>query len=181
MKAAPQVRLRAPASSDEPALLRWRTDAETQRLLMGRGTSRTIDDLREWIARRIRDPQGEFLVIAAGDREEPVGFVQLTRIDRAAGHGWLGLFVDEAARRSGVAGAALGLMEKRAARKHRLAKILIEVLAENEPALAFWRLHGYRSTETRAAHWSHAGRSYDVVMMEKRLARVPAASQESDA
>ncbi len=164
-----EVRLRRPARSDHEEMFRWRSDPETLRQLMSRHRAEKLEDVEAWVARRTRDPDGVLLVIAAGPDQEPIGFVQLTEIDRLSGHASLGLFVHERARGTGVAAEVLRQMEARAAREYGLRKIVIEVLASNTRALRFWRGRGYRSVGTLEEHFADEGVCHDVEIMEKRI------------
>ena len=167
--AGPLVRLRPPGPGDCADLYRWRSDAETQRLLMGRSVATSMDDVEAWIARRIGDPDGVFYVIAHRHDDLAVGFVQLTRIDRVDRHAHLGLFVDAAARGTGAAGEALALIESVAAVRLRLHKLIIEVLATNGRARRFWESSGFRLVGTLEEHFRHGGAFHDVLLLEKRI------------
>ena len=158
--------LRAPKPSDFPALLRWRSDPEHQRLLMWRSGAESLADIEDWTARRSGDPDGRFLIVARAD--VPIGFIQLTRIDRIDGHAHLGLMLDPAERGRGAAQEALHAMEQQC-RVLGLRKILLEVLEDNARALRFWTAEGYRPVGVLQAHHLHRGTHHDVAILEKIL------------
>jgi RimJ/RimL family protein N-acetyltransferase len=160
------IALRAPRAGDLPTLLRWRSEPEHQRLLMWRSGADSLADVEAWIARRTGDPDGRFSIVASGDR--PVGFAQLTKIDRFDGHAYLGLFIDAAERGRGAAGRGLELMEGEA---HALGlrKILLEVLHDNERAVRFWVSANYRLVGTLQKHHRNGQTHHDVAILEKFL------------
>lgn len=161
-----ELTLRSARSSDLQVLLRWRSSAENQRVLMWRTTARSQADVEAWVQRRSADPDGQFAVIALG--EAPVGFVQLTRIDRVDGHAQLGLFVDPEHRRKSIASRALTQMTQRA-RELGLRKLLLEVASDNAAALRFWEGNGFRTLGVLAAHHVHEGKAIDVVLLERLI------------
>lgn len=161
------VALRMPRASDLPALLRWRSEPEHQRLLMWRTGASSTGDVEAWIERRTNDPDGRFAIVTSGD--SPIGFVQLTRIDRVDGHAHLGLLIDVAERGRGAASRGLQLMEQQAA-EMGLRKILLEVLDENDLAIQFWAKAGYSRVGTLHQHHLYGQTYHDVAILEKLLA-----------
>jgi len=182
------IGLRAPAAADLPSLLRWRGDAENQRLLMWRTGAVSLADVEAWLARRTGDPDGWFAIVAAATGEarrgarntagdetgEAIGFVQLTRIDRVDGHAELGLMIAAEARGRGAGAHALALAETEA-RRRGLAKLIIQVLADNDGALRFWAGRGFRRVGVLRAQHRRGTERHDVVMMEKALDVTPEA------
>jgi len=162
------LRLRPPAAADLPRLLAWRSDAENQRLLMWRTGAAGVGDVEAWIARRTGDPNGWFAVVAAGN-DQAIGFVQLTRIDAVDGHAELGLMIAPETRGRGAGARALALAETEA-RRRGLAKLIIQVLADNGGALRFWAANGFRRVGVLRGHHQRGAERHDVVMMEKALA-----------
>jgi RimJ/RimL family protein N-acetyltransferase len=158
------VALRPPQPSDFPALLRWRSDREHQRLLMWRAGAESLEDVAAWVERRTSDPDGRFDAVVRGD--VPIGFVQLTRIDRIDGHAHLGMLIDPLERGRGAAARALALMEQEA-RAMGLRKILLEVLPDNERAMRFWIAAGYGVVGTHVRHHRHEASYFDISLLEK--------------
>lgn len=163
------MRLRAPAASDLPDLERWRGDPDAQLMLMTHVTATDRREVEAWIARRTRDPEGDFRVVTSRKNDRAVGFVQLSRINSRDGHAHLGLFVDPSVRGTGTAAGALAAMEREAFHRHGLKKLLLEVLAINARALRFWEVHDYRRVGVLEEHYRRDDRLYDVVIFEKRL------------
>ena len=67
-------------------------------------------------------------------------------------------------RGTGIAGALLGLMEREIKKQHS-KKIFLEVAADNAPALALYKKHGYRQIGTRPKYYNCT----DAVIMAKIL------------
>ena len=173
------IRLRPPEGADLARLLEWRSDVENQRLLMWRTGAAGLDDIAAWVARRTEDPDGWFAIIAsevasevASEKDQAIGFIQMTRIDRVDGHAELGLMIAPGLRGRGAGARALALAEDEA-RRRGLGKLVIEVLAENAGALRFWGARGFRRIGVLRAHHQRAGHRHDVVMMEKALDGTP--------
>lgn len=166
------VAFRPPRRSDWPSLARWRCDPETRRALMLRGPAHPPEEeVERWLARRADDPTGVFFILARAADDAPIGFVQLTRIDREARHAYLGLFLAEEARGTGMADEALLQIERRAAEEHGLAKLCLETLAGNVRALRFWSRSGYRLVGRLEGHHPVGGVPHDVLLLEKPLER----------
>ena len=163
------VHLRAPEQCDRPALLGWRSDPQAQLDLMLRITHSDAAEVESWLARRAQEPDTDFRLIADARDDHAIGFVQLTHIDPSAQRAWLGLYVDPAARGTGAAAEALTVMERIARDEHRLHTIRLEVLAQNERALRFWRARGYAETELVRDHYPRGDRKYDVWFLEKSI------------
>jgi len=187
------IRLRPPEAADLARLLDWRSDTENQRLLMWRTGAAGVDDVAAWVARRTGDPDGWFAIVASDEaadvpsddasehaadvasyKDEAIGFIQMTRIDRVDGHAELGLMIAPESRRRGAGARALALAEGEA-RRRGLAKLVIEVLADNAGALRFWTARGFRRIGVLRGHHQRAGRRHDVVLMEKALPAAPEA------
>jgi cephalosporin hydroxylase/RimJ/RimL family protein N-acetyltransferase len=131
----------------------WRTGADS------------LQDIAAWVGRRSNDPDGRFLIVARED--DPVGFIQLTKIDRTDGHAYLGMLIDPAERRQGLASQALRAMERLGREEIGLHKIQLEVLVDNASALRFWTRAGYRAVGTLRGHHLHGGTRHDVALLEK--------------
>jgi cephalosporin hydroxylase/RimJ/RimL family protein N-acetyltransferase len=165
------IRLRAPQAADLARLLEWRSDAENQRLLMWRTGATGVDDIAAWVARRTEDPDGWFAIVASA-KDEAIGFIQMTHIDQVDGHAELGLMIAPEIRGRGAGARALALAEDEA-RRRGLAKLVIEVLADNAGALRFWAARAFRRIGLLRAHHRRGGGRHDVVLMEKALDTAP--------
>lgn len=103
------------------------------------GISYTRRTLKWFLALR----GAECLVAKSGDNSaEVLGFI-IGESEDAGGH-IITLDVAKAARRSGVGTALLGELERRLAARG-VSRVGLETAISNEPGIAFWQHHGYRT------------------------------------
>lgn len=172
MKAtATAIQLRAPCRADFNFLSALRNDPVLQRQLMLVLHTHSPAEVRAWIRRRTRDPQGVFFVVATASGDSALGLVQLTRMDTVNGTADLGICLGTESRGKGIAAAALQLLELRARREFKLRKITLRVLATNRRAVAFYRKAGFREVGLLRRHFLQDGKFRDVLLMEKFLRR----------
>jgi RimJ/RimL family protein N-acetyltransferase len=164
------ITFRPPSERDYERMLGWRRDPETIRLLMCREVAKGIEDVAAWIERRTGDPNGVFRVITPRDGDEPIGFVQLVRMDRVNRHCQMGLFLEKSVRGSGAAAEAMAAMEAEAAGRFGMRKVVAEVLGSNERSIRLVKGQGYRQVGTLARHYHHDGVYHDVELFEKMIA-----------
>jgi RimJ/RimL family protein N-acetyltransferase len=112
-----------------------------------------------------------FFVIASVKDQRPLGYLQLANMDFVHGTADLGICVDEAARGTGCAAEALLLLEEYARDVFNLRKIILRVLASNSRAIAFYRKARYQKVGLHRRHFYQRQVYYDVLIMEKFLAR----------
>lgn len=178
MPSAEPWTLRLPEPSDRPALRRWRRDpASALNLLWSGGPASTDEEVEAWISRRTSDPHGWFRIVADASGR-PVGFVQLTDVNRRSRRCSAGIRIDEAARGKGLGRAVWRALEAVARDELGCGKVSLEVLAANEPARRFFASLGYRLVGRLEAHHSHDGRLHDVLLLERRLDAAPPPAAE---
>jgi [ribosomal protein S18]-alanine N-acetyltransferase len=97
------------------------------------------------------------------DPREILGFI-IAETDEADGH-IITIDVAESCRRSGVGTALLREMEQRLAARG-VRRVSLETATTNEPAVAFWQRHGYRSHGVLPGYY--LGR-LDAYAMSKKL------------
>jgi [ribosomal protein S18]-alanine N-acetyltransferase len=109
---------------------------------------------------------GADCVVAKSDNSlgEIVGFI-IAEADGADGH-IITIDIAEAHRREGAGTALLREMEQRLAARG-VRRVSIETATTNEPAVAFWQRHGYRSHGVLPGYY--LGR-LDAYSMSKKLA-----------
>lgn len=163
------IQLRGPTRGDFAFLAVLRNDPRLQRQLMLRPGAYSSSEVRAWIRRRTRDPQGAFYVVAAPD-DRPLGFVQLTQMDSINGTADFGICLGVESRGRGIAVAVLKLLELRARREFKLRKITLRVLTANRRAIAFYRKAGFREVGVWRRHHLQDGKFRDVLLMERFLA-----------
>jgi ribosomal protein S18 acetylase RimI-like enzyme len=110
-------------------------------------------------------PGAACLVAKSGDdAHEIVGFI-IAEADGADGH-VITIDIAKSCRRSGVGTALLHEMERRLAARG-VRRVSLETATTNEPAVAFWQRHGYRSHGVLPGYY--LGR-LDAYSMSKKLA-----------
>ena len=98
------------------------------------------------------------------DLAEILGFI-IAEADEGEGH-IITIDIAESSRRAGVGTALLREMEQRLAARG-VRRVSLETATTNEPAVAFWRRHGYRSHGVLPHYY--LGR-LDAYSMSKKLA-----------
>jgi [ribosomal protein S18]-alanine N-acetyltransferase len=110
-------------------------------------------------------PGADCLVARSDDEpREILGFI-IAETEGADGH-IITIDIAESCRRTGVGSALLREMERRLA-AGGVRRVSLETATTNEPAVAFWQRHGYRSHTVLPGYY--LGR-LDAYSMSKRLA-----------
>jgi diamine N-acetyltransferase len=167
------ARLRAPEARDHEVLGALRNDVVVQRLLMARPRPNSAARVQGWLARVGDDPAAVLFVIADAATDEAAGFVQVIGIDLVDGVGSLGIAVAPAFQGHGLGREALALVERYVRDVFRLRKLVLQVLAGNEGAVALYRSAGWSAVGTHRAHFYAAGEYHDVLVMERFLPPAP--------
>jgi RimJ/RimL family protein N-acetyltransferase len=159
--------LRAPEPADIEMLTALRNDLDVQTLLMATPKPNTEQRTRDWLYRRLDDPQGVFFIISDQLSNCGVGFVQVTHIELLHRRGELGLCITPAAQGKGHATAALSLLESYLQNVFNLRKLTLNVLASNEKAVSFYRKLNYLTVGILRQHFYQKQTFHDVLVMEK--------------
>jgi RimJ/RimL family protein N-acetyltransferase len=161
-----ETTLRLPEDRDLALLTELRNDVELQLLLASRPRGSTPETVREWLAGRGHD--GLFFVIAdaAG---QACGYIQLIDIDPVDRHGRLGICLAPSTQRKGHGASAMAMLEAHARDLLAVRKIVLSVLASNQPAIVFYKELGYREVGVHQQHFFLRGHYHDVLEMEKLL------------
>lgn len=147
---------------DLPYLQRLRTDPDVRWTTTFASQPESHGTIAEWFEEQVSDVESEtasFLVVKDGD---PVGYVELSDVERPAAHGTLGFYV-EPETRDGVATEALQLAVGYATEERRLHRVRATVLAGAEAARRTLELAGFTEEETRREEWYVDGTHRDVV------------------
>jgi RimJ/RimL family protein N-acetyltransferase len=166
------VVLRELADADRSPLAAMLADRSLQHLLMAYPPGDGVADVDSWMDRRRNDP-GTLFRVVTDDTDAFLGFVQITSIHFRGRFGWLGMAMAAAARGRGAGRAALQALMVESQSVLGLGKILLEVRADNEPAIALYRGLGYRDVGTFLSHYDNGLRRYDVLVMERSLEGLP--------
>lgn len=169
MLESPTTRLRAPDDRDLRFFTALRNDLGLQLSLMASPRANPVAKVSAWLNARCDDLDALFYVIADTEADQAVGFVQLTKMNAIHGTAELGIAVSPTAQGKGHAKAALQLIEAYAAAVFGLRKVVLNVLADNERAIALYVKAGYRRVGLLEAHHYQLGAYRDVLIMEKRL------------
>lgn len=168
------IRLRALEKSDLLAIHRWENLSaywRTSATLAPYSLRNVMDYLNTYEA----DPfhRGELrLMIEQKEGERPLGLVDLYDVEVLHRRANVGIIVDPALQRRGVAIRALKLLERYCGSHLALYQLLAYVPADNEPSLALFRSAGY-SEVARMPRWlATGGRMTDAVVWQKYLSLV---------
>jgi len=159
------ARLRPPRDEDHSVLAELRRDEAVQHMLLAYPPPGGADDLSDWIKRRNAE---HWWVIADSETDACVGYVQLSDVHRKGGHAMVGIALAERVRGTGAGSAAMrGLVAE--ARALGLRKIMIEVRADNAPAIALYERSGFRNVGTLKDHYDDGTCFHDTRIMELML------------
>lgn len=161
--------LREWRESDLVALAAMRNDVALQRLLMAQARPNSIERVRQWLVDRGRQEDMVFFVIADSD-DAAVGYLQVANIDRFHGRGDLGICLSADAHGRGIAAEACTLLEDYLRGTLAMRKLCLQVLADNQRAIAFYHKHGYRDVGMLEQHFREGDSRHDVLLMERLLA-----------
>ncbi len=168
MSGKASVSLRRHRKNDLSVLAALRCDVKLQHTLLAYPPRRapSADETRGWIARRLDEPGGCFLVVA-DPRDHAIGFVQVTDVHRRGRFGKIGIALTADARGKGYGREALDRLLRHACETLKLRKILLEVRADNALAIALFKSSGFRRVGTLRAHYDDGAARHDVVLMER--------------
>ena len=147
-----RIRLRLLEEGDLPATLAWRNQDHIRKWFFHSDVI-TPQQHRRWFdAYQERDDDFVFVIEETADLRRPVGQVALYNIDWAAGTAEFGRLMigDAEAQGRGLARLATARLVDEALGTWGLASVYLEVLAENEPALAVYRATGFAVTGSEA-------------------------------
>jgi diamine N-acetyltransferase len=161
--------LRAPVEADLPLVAALRNDLALQASLLGTPHPNTPAMARDWMARRLADPNEIFFLVADAATDEALGYVMVAGIDPLHRHGELGICLAPAHQGRGLGREVLALLEGYARDVLALRKIGLQVLTANARAIALYRRAGFREVGVRQAHHYFQGAYHDVLVMEKLL------------
>ncbi|SOH95597.1 L-amino acid N-acyltransferase YncA [Monaibacterium marinum] len=122
-------------------------------------------EVERWLTRR--EQHGELRVLTDA-RDVCVGFAQLHNIHMRGGHAMMAIALTPAMRGQGLGHKAMRLIHDLASAME-LRKLMLEVRADNAPAIALYLSTGYRAVGTLVAHYDDGDMLHDVIVMERML------------
>jgi ribosomal-protein-alanine N-acetyltransferase len=127
--------------------LNWLADEDARRYIQAAGETRSIDDLREYIAKRSSKGDLLFLGIFETTEGKHIGNIKYEPIDIAAGTAEMGILIGEPRWRGrGVAREVISA-SARWLKKHRgISYIMLGVESNNKGALTAYLRTGFRRT-----------------------------------
>ncbi|MHB1575744.1 MAG: GNAT family N-acetyltransferase [Candidatus Dormibacteria bacterium] len=139
------VRLCAPREDDAEILSRWSEDAQYRRLA-DTDAARPLapGHFRERDEAGAEDPNNFEFRIRALDDDRLLGFVAVCGIEWVNRHGWVAIGIgDPAERGRGVGAEAMSLVLKYAFHELGLHRVSLDVIADNQAAIALYRNLGF--------------------------------------
>ena len=162
------VQLRPLCAADAEHIAPLLADTQAQHLLLAYPpqAGQPVRDVDQWLQRRCDG--GDLIAFAIIDHNGGFcGFVQISERHRRGRFGWLGMMLSPQCRGRGLGGAALDLLMTRAAREFDLRKMLLQVRADNLPAIRLYRRRKFREVGTLASHYFDGAQHFDVIVMER--------------
>lgn len=163
------VVLRAWREEDLDSLAQLRNDLGLQSMLITQPRPNSLERVRRWLVDKGGREDCLLFIIAEPDSQRVLGYVQLANLHLLHGTGDLGICLAPAAQGKGVGQETLRLLADYAQQVFALRKMVLQVLADNARAIAFYRRVGFVEAGCLREHVYVEGRYRDVLLMEKRL------------
>ena len=165
-----KVELRAWQEEDVATMKMIRNDVQLQEKIMSEARPNSIERTRQWLSEKTQHPDTLFFVIASTDKNQPIGFVQVTDINRRSGWGYLGICLVTSQQAKGLGSKVLNLLENHLIQVTGLRKLLLHVVGNNIPAIKLYKKYGFKEVGVLKAHYKQSTGYQDVMLMEHLLA-----------
>lgn len=157
--------LRPWVDKDLPALTQLRNDVELQGQLLARPRGSNQEQVKEWLQGFAQDSQSIFLVIA--DKSDDVaGFIQVKHMDALNRSAEMGVGLIKGHTGKGLGSEAIGLLGQYLKDAWNLRKLILQVRADNLPAIGAYKKCGFQTCGVWREHVFIEGQWRDVAMME---------------
>jgi len=163
------VSLREWRDEDLPLLTSLRNDVTLQGQLLARPRGSSVDHVRQWLAEKASDPSSSLLIIAEAGGKEAIGYVQLSKLGSFDRYAELGICIHQDSRGRGRGLESINLICDYARSTWAVRKMLLQVRADNDPAIACYAKAGFQKCALLRAHAYIEGSYRDIVMMERLL------------
>jgi UDP-4-amino-4,6-dideoxy-N-acetyl-beta-L-altrosamine N-acetyltransferase len=140
----------------------WRNDISVRRW-MYQDHLITPEEHERFLAGLAEDRRNRYWLVVR--RGTPVGVVSLNRIDEANGNAYLGIYADPSGMARGNGAVLIACLRYAAFDMLGLHTLKLEVVAENEKAVDFYRKHGFEQEGLLRAFVCKDGRRQDVIVM----------------
>jgi RimJ/RimL family protein N-acetyltransferase len=148
-----------------PEYCHWLNDAEVNKFLETRKS--TLEDLREYISRKISDPNCFFLGVFNKNNDEHIGNVKLELVDKKKKRFDFGILIgNKSYWGQGFGLEAIRLTIDYAFKQLQFNEIELGVIKDNERARRAFTTAGFRPFAVREKSIDHNGVLYDAIMME---------------
>jgi len=146
-----------------------RNDVSLQKLLMTQPRPNSRERVVQWLTEKSELADGLFFVVTGMSANNAVGYVQVADIDRTHRRGSLGICLAPNVQGKGYGLEVLNLLETHVKDKHDFKKLILQVLADNYPAINLYLKARYREVGCLKEHFLLDGKFRDVLIMEKVL------------
>jgi RimJ/RimL family protein N-acetyltransferase len=161
------VILRALEAEDLGRIHGWHNDSRLYESLTGTFHYVSRSTVEEWLRQRQAPSQEQVsLAICERSNSQHIGNIYLQNIDWIARHAELAIFIGSQDHRSkGYGQAAVRLLLDYAFRELNLRRVLLYVLADNEPAIHVYEKCGFQVEGRLPSHVYKCGSFKDVLIM----------------
>ncbi len=163
------IALRAWDISDIHKIQNLKNDIEMQTHLMGMPTPNSAHKTHLWLKNKDKSDHLVFFVIADKKKNLPIGYIQLSSIDKMTLSGYLGICLSEDFWGTGAAKESLSLLTQYSMEVLNLRKISLLVKHDNARAIQFYKKMSYTIVGVLKKHQLIQGIWTDVIMMERLL------------
>lgn len=164
---SPQApRLRPWRDADVPRLLQWRNDVALQAQLLARARGSDEAAVRRWLSERSAPPRSLLFVVADGESDAALGYLQIVDIDPEDRRGELGICLGLEAQGRGWGTSALRLALAHAKDVAGLRKINLRVRSDNTRAIRCYERLGFGHCGLWRQHVHIEEAWRDVALME---------------
>lgn len=157
-------RLRKPELTDIDALHRFKNDPSVAALLTGTSTGWSRPDLQRWVEAHCT-ASDEALWVIADSEDRAIGHVGLYKIHLVHRSAEFAIVLDRSTWGKGIGVRATRAMVDYGFDELNLERIELQVLADNERAIAVYRKFGFREEGLLRRAVFKGGRFHDVLVM----------------
>lgn len=163
------ITIRNAKESDKDTLFDMRQNIALQHMLMAYPEARTTKPPSEWLQCRLANENDLFQVVSIKTTDQCIGFIQMMNIHNIARHGYFAIAIHPDYQNMGYGKKALSHLICIAKNRHKLYKLILNVLASNSPAIHLYTKFGFEAVGVYKKHYLLKEFRHDVLIMEKIL------------